>query len=273
MIKPTLVQTPLFNALHSHGERLARTAPTSTVAGSGRMRGWEIEVATAAVGATMGYWMFAVRGALLFGGVGLAAALLIRLGSRYSFRVVVATALVLAALAFRSSSRLGWGAADALDGTRFKVSPVGMSHVLTPQQLVSETVDCGWHSASGYPTPCVIAADGQDAFTRLKAVYPLSKIAILLCAVAGAIAARRSRGSARTVCVLAATSAIAGTSAVILFAYSFGDALQELRGLTVGTGGTLGTMQLTAAILLCVATALHAGRAASAFTPELVGQV
>jgi len=42
--------------------------------------------------------------------------------------------------------------------------------------------------------------------------------------------------------------------AMWLFARSVGHALAALEGLSVGTGGTLGTMQVTVAILLSLAT-------------------
>jgi hypothetical protein len=51
--------------------------------------------------------------------------------------------------------------------------------------------------------------------------------------------------------LIAACAALAGLLAVVLFARSIDRALAPLAGLSVGVGGTLGTMQLTAAVLLC----------------------
>jgi hypothetical protein len=100
-------------------------------------------------------------------------------------------ALFLLAAAFHVASTLGWGGAEASDGTRYKASPVGLSHVLQPRTPVSPTIDC---------------------------------------------------------------AALAALSALVLFDVSIEKALAPLSGLAVSPGGTLGTMQLTAAILLCVAT-------------------
>ena len=44
--------------------------------------------------------------------------------------------LLLAALGLETARPLGWGGADAADGTRYKVSPLGVSHVLRPRQPV-----------------------------------------------------------------------------------------------------------------------------------------
>lgn len=52
----------------------------------------------------------------------------------------------------------------------------------------------------------------------------------------------------------AAGAALAAITAVALFARYAGAALADRQGLSVGTGGSLGTMQLTLAVLLCLRT-------------------
>ncbi len=207
-------------------------------------------------GAVLGYWMFHVRGAALFAAGGAAAVGLFRLAGSHAWRFAAAGALVLAALALRSASTLGWAGADVPDGTRYKASPVGLSHVLTPHRLTSRTVDCGWHEASGYTAPCQVASGGGAAFRQLTTVYPIVLLAVLLC-VAGAVLSlrpgRRLRGAQR---LAAGSAALAALLAVALFATSVERALAPLAGLSVGVGGTLGTMQLAAAVLLCLATCL-----------------
>ena len=132
------------------------------------------------------------------------------------------------------------------------MSPVGLSHVLTPHQPVSATVDCGWYGISGYAAPCRIAAGGAAAFRELQAVFPLIVIATVCCLL-GAIASlpplRRFQSYQPQ---LAAGAALTAVLAVILFARSVGEALADLQGLSVGTGGSLGTMQLTLAVMLCM---------------------
>lgn len=223
----------------------------------------------AAAGACLGFWMFGFRGLLLFAGVGLGLALIHGTLVRLAPRSVAGLALLLAGLALYSASTLGWGAADASDRTRFKVSPVGLSHVLTPNQPVSTTIDCGWYAASGYTASCTVAAEGQSAFRQLRTVYPLV-IAATACCVLGAILSMvPARYRRRVVVPLALGAAVGSILAVILFANSFGTALHDLRGLRVGTGGTLGTMELTVAVILCLTVGLLPGRVGAATSAAL----
>jgi hypothetical protein len=203
----------------------------------------------ALTGSFMGYWMFGPRGSALFAAIGVSVSLVFRLVSLLRPGLVAGLGLVLAAALFHSASTLGWGAADAPDGTRYKASPVGLSHVLTPRQPVSKTTDCGWHGAAGYPTPCAVA--DEQAFRQLRSVYPLVLFAALLCGLGAVMSLRlrwRLHVSQR---LIAACAAFAGLLGVVLFARSIDRALAPLAGLSVGVGGTLGTMQLTAAVLLC----------------------
>lgn len=213
--------------------------------------------AVVGTGAVLGYWMFALAGALLFAGVGLAIALVFGLAGQRTRPLAAALGLLLAGAALYSSSTLGWGAADAPDGTRYKVSPVGLSHVLTPHQTVSRTIDCGWYRVSRHPARCEVGPGGASAFVRLHAVYPLLLLGIACCAI-GALGSMRLARLQRAQGLLAAAGAGAAGLSVVVFATSFGQALAPLATLSVGTGGTLGTMQLTAAILLCLGAALWA---------------
>lgn len=216
-------------------------------------------LSVALAGACLGFWMFGFRGLLLFMGVGLGLVLVLDALVQIGPRSVAGLALLLAGLALYSASTLGWGAADVPDGTRYKASPVGLSHVLTPNQPVSKTIDCGWYAISGYTASCTVAPEGQAAFRQLRAVYPLV-IAATACCVLGAILSMApARYRRRVVVPFAAGAAFGSVLAVILFANSLGTALHDLRGLGVGTGGTLGTMELAVAVLLCLTVALLPG--------------
>jgi hypothetical protein len=198
--------------------------------------------------------MFHYRGAALFAGVGLAVVSGFVLLSRHAPRLARASALVGAAVALRSSATLGWAGADVPDGSRFKASPVGLSHVLTPDQLESRTVDCGWHSTSGYRAPCAVADPG--AFARLRIVYPLILVAVML-ALGGAVLSIGQGvflGQAQR--ALAAAAAIATLGGLVVFALSIRSALAAIADLPVGVGGTLGTMQVSLALLLLLTAAL-----------------
>lgn len=215
----------------------------------------------AMAGACLGYWMFAARGAALFAAVGAAAVVALRMAGARAPRLAAALALLLAAAGLHSASTLGWAGADAPGGTRYKASPVGVSHVLTPDRLTSRTRDCGWHAASGYAAPCVVASGA--AFRRLRTVYPLVLAAVALCLAGAALSLRTARWSRRAQRVAAMGAAVLALVAVLVFAGSVADALALLAGLSVGVGGTLGTMQLSAAVLLCLAVFLPGARAAA----------
>jgi hypothetical protein len=57
---------------------------------------------------------------------------------------------------------------------------------------------------------------------------------------------------------LSSRLALSAVVAVILFATSVRGALEDLQGLFVGAGGSLGTMQLTLAVMLCIGTTIVA---------------
>ncbi|HEU4828399.1 MAG TPA: hypothetical protein VFT04_04315 [Gemmatimonadales bacterium] len=216
------------------------------------MRAWRPALILMAAGAALGWWMFHHRGAALFALVGLAVAFGFQMLARHSSRLAVAIALAGSALALHSSSTLGWAGTDVPDGSRFKASPVGLSHVLTPDRLESETMDCGWYAASNYPTACDVA--DERAFVRLRAVYPLILAAAGLSLAGAAAAALRSRRGA-TAGRLAGGAGLIALGGLVLFALSVRPALAPIADLPVGVGGTLGTMQLSLALLLCFAAA------------------
>lgn len=205
-------------------------------------------------GAALGWWMFHYRGAALFAGVGLAVAIGFTLLARVAPRLTGAAALAGAALALHSSSTLGWAGTDVADGSRYKASPVGLSHVLTPAQLESETVDCGWHSASGYADPCIVA--DASAFGWLRTVYPLVLFSTLLALAGSVTALLRSPRSISMHRAFAGSAGAVALAALVLFAESVRPALAAIADLQVGVGGTLGTMQLSLALLLCLTAAI-----------------
>ncbi len=221
---------------------------------------WQL-VASMLAGAALGWWMFHYRGAALFAGIGLATVLAFRAFSHFSHRFAAALALASAALALHASATLGWGGTDVPDGSRFKASPVGLSHVLTPDRPESRTVDCGWYRASGYPAPCEIGDPG--AFARLRAVYPLLLVAALLSLGGAAFAMSRAQRARMMVPALAGAGGLAAFAGLALFAASVRPALAAIAELPVGVGGTLGTMELALALLLSLTVATHGAPSAA----------
>jgi hypothetical protein len=209
----------------------------------------------AVAAAALGYWLFGLRGVVLWVPLGTSATLLLRLLGRRAPGLAIAVPLLIAAAALFDASTLGWGGADAPDGTRYKASPVGLSHVLSPHQPVSPTVDCRWHLTSGDADLCAMAPGAEGEYRQLRAVFPLVSLAITVSLV-GAVAQCRHAWRRRfphrvAACAVAVLSALA----LWLFSRSLGPAVAVLADLDVGTGGTLGTMEVTAAILLCLSAA------------------
>jgi len=214
---------------------------------------WTRVVGVGLLGSILGFWLFGVPGAPMLGAIGFLAALLHALAAARLPGPAGAVTLVLAAAALGASSTPGWGAADLPDGSRINVSPVGLSHVLTPGTPASGTADCGWHPASGHAQPCAVIHGGGASFARLRIVFPLV-IASALAALVGALFSLRPvwRGRRRLAAGIASAGALA---APILFASGAPAALVPLAGHRFGMGGTLGTMLLSAGALLCVAVA------------------
>ena len=212
-------------------------------------------VAPSLAGAILGWWFFGWLGTLLMSGLALAAILALGLIERRRPGLGSGLTLLAAAALFLASSTLTWGGADVPDGTRYKASPVGLSHVLTPDRTVSETIDCGWYAVSGYTTSCDVTS--AAAFLRLRLVYPLLMLATLA-SVGGAALSSRPHWRLHPIQRgLAAGAALAALVAVPLFNDSIGKALAPLQGLAAGVGGTLGTMELVLGVVLGAVVAVR----------------
>jgi hypothetical protein len=155
--------------------------------------------------------------------------------------------LVLISVLFYQSRALAWGGADDTDGTRYKVSPLGMVHVLEPHQTVSRTVTCRWteREAGGL---CAAVPNATGALRVLRLVNPLLWLGAVV-ALAGALAVSRTAG--RSAARAGARAAIAiALAAPGLLAISVPRASQRIQPLEFGVGGTLGTLELALAAAL-----------------------
>ena len=164
---------------------------------------------------------------------------------------------MLGAAALFTARPLGWGAADAPDGTRFKVSPVGLSHVLEPRQAVSATRDCRWSPPGGDAELCAVAPGGESAFRVLRTVPWIVSVAALLCMVGALLLLVGAPAMDRPARWALTASVVAALAAPVVFAQSVPRALAALHGLEFGVGGTLGVLQL------CVTVAFLAGLSAA----------
>ena len=168
--------------------------------------------------------------------------------------VMVTILLIIAAWGVDRSSSLGWGGAWAADSTRYKVSPVGISHVLQPRTTVSPTVWAGWVRESGDAALRTVAPGGDSAYARLKLTYPLLRFAFwlaLLGAVVIWIPVRILKNRVFVILFLAGSS-FAALAGVALFITNAQPALVVLIPVDFGYGGTLGVMLVSASPLLCL---------------------
>jgi hypothetical protein len=174
-------------------------------------------------------------------------------------RGALSLVLLLAGLGLRASLSLGWGAADAPDGTRYKVSPVGLSHVLHPHQSVSPTEDCRWGAAEPRRL-CALEPGAQGAALGLRLVPRLIQVAAAI-ALTGALIwllpHRRELALLRTLTVL--LPALLSGVALALFTWAVPRASLVLGQLSFGVGGTKATLEL--ALLIGVVCGFAAGAA------------
>jgi hypothetical protein len=183
--------------------------------------------------------------------------------------------LVVAAFAIRRASGLVWAAAWAPDGTRYKVSPRALLHVLRPHQTTSPVVICRWHGDAVGVAACSVVAGEGIALGRLKLADPLLGLAFWL-AVASAVAAVLpwvKPGHQYLSQSLAITAAGAVFGAVGLVASNAPRALAALSDLALGYGALGFTLICAAPILLGWAGGLLGGASPLRTTSAVVGVV
>src|SRR6185436_21049812 len=95
-------------------------------------------------------------------------------------RAVTALLFLLAAGALWQSRGLPWGGGEARDGTRYRLSPNHLVHVLIPDQEGSPTVTCAIDPRSDDPPPCELALRGGDALRLLHAASHTLTLAAIL---------------------------------------------------------------------------------------------
>ena len=111
-------------------------------------------------------------------------------------RICSAIAMFLTALALQWAATAPWIEGRAADGTRFRVSPIGIAHVVSPDSPNVPTVDCRWWPRVGTPSLCAVVAGSEKAYARLRLAYPCLQGALWLAIIALMLQALRIPRSA-----------------------------------------------------------------------------
>ena len=164
-------------------------------------------------------------------------------------RWLAAGALLLAAAFLYPIAPLSWGGADAPDGTRFKVSLVGLSHVLKPHQTVSPIENCRWLPPAGDNGLCRVKPGAEGAFFRLRAAYWTLWLGFWLC-LGCAVLTLSARAPLPVRLLITTLCALAPAAVMLLFSTSAFSAIDALSMLSGGLAATRATMQAMIAIFL-----------------------
>lgn len=93
-------------------------------------------------------------------------------------RIVSAIAMFLCALSLQWAATAPWGEAAAADGTRYRISPIGIAHVVAPNEPSTPTIDCRWWPKVGTQSLCAVVTGYENAYKRLRLVYPGVQVAL-----------------------------------------------------------------------------------------------
>jgi hypothetical protein len=81
------------------------------------------------------------------------------------------------------SATIAWGSATAADGSRVRISPIGLSRVAVSSDATTGA-SCRWWPEGGDAALCATAAGGERAFANLRRAYPLLSVALWTAVVA-----------------------------------------------------------------------------------------
>ncbi len=94
-----------------------------------------------------------------------------------------AVAIFLTAIALQQASTRPWGWGSASDGSRYELSPVGLSRLEggdATRRDASARTDCRWWPVYGDPALCGVRPEGEAAYRRLRLAYPALQVAMWL---------------------------------------------------------------------------------------------
>jgi hypothetical protein len=85
--------------------------------------------------------------------------------------------IALSAIFFQRSATSSWAAAQAADGHRLLVSPIGIQD-WGPDTASRPLAECRWWPKLGDAALCELAPDGERAVAKVRRAYPLTFVAL-----------------------------------------------------------------------------------------------
>ena len=183
-----------------------------------------------------------------------------------SRRAVSAVAICCVAVATQRAATSAWASAAAADGTRYTLSPVGVSRAPSgpPSDAAARpsssgsplTVeDCRWWPRYGDQSLCAVGPGAEGSFVRLRLAYPLLLVALWTAVLSLLLQVIRVPASATRQAVLPAAVCVC-TLLAIVFLRRAPDALTALRGLSFDFGTVGFWLAVAAAGLSAVSATL-----------------
>lgn len=168
--------------------------------------------------------------------------------------------IALAAFALQRGATLPWASADLPDGSRYTLTPVGLTHVGAGDSG-DILRDCRWWPRYGDADLCAMAPGGDAAYGRLRATYTLVSVAMWVAVIALFVQVLAiPRSAAVRAAVTWAVPALS-LAAIVTFMTGAQPGLAVLQTLSLGVGG-LGFGLVVAATVLSAASAwLHLAHA------------
>jgi len=156
--------------------------------------------------------------------------------------------MALAAFCIQLSATSNWGSGAAADGSRYKVSPVGLRRALVASDGSAGEACRWWPAGAGNMQLCVVTPGGRAAFARLRAAYPLLSVALWTAVVSLFLQVLRLPRQIAVRAALAWFVTLLVATATICVTYNAPRALVVLTGRPV-TYGALGLWMAIAAMV------------------------
>lgn len=181
-------------------------------------------------------------------------------------RAISAVAICFVAVATQRAATSVWASAAAPDGTRYTLSPVGVSRApaRTPSAAATgapssasppTAADCRWWPQYGDRALCAVQPGAEGSFARLRLAYPLLLIALWTSVLSLLLQVIRVPASATRQAVLPTVVCVSALLAVV-FVRQAPNALTAAQGLSFEFGTVGFWLAVAAAGLSAVSATL-----------------